>query len=149
MIYPIHSHINHIFIFARVSSSIQIHLASSMLVTNFGDGKCWWEHWDLGDWFDMLMTDSLHWKSHQHDEKNYQHNDYVTNFIKMSPSLSHQHKAITNMIVAIHVIWPEEFRWIGLNRFDSAWTGIKTAVIRSNTICHNEKRFWIWQMVCR
>ena len=43
------------------------------------------------------------------------------------------------MIVAIHVIWPEEFRWIGLNRFDSAWTGIKTAVIRSNTICHNEK----------
>ena len=53
---------------------------------------------DVGDGFDgvqfdMLRSDSSHWESQQH-------NDSVTNIVKLSPSQSHQHNVITHIILA-------------------------------------------------
>ena len=50
-----------------------------MLVTDVGGRMCWWQVWDLGDRFRMLVTDLIHWKNHQHNGKSHQHNDSGTN----------------------------------------------------------------------
>ena len=59
--------------------------ATSMLVTDVGDEISWGQLWDIGDWFKMLVTNSLHWKSHQ----DY---DNITNILKLPPSSSHLHQ---------------------------------------------------------
>ena len=47
---------------------------------------------DIGDWFEMLVTDwdvdncFLHWKSHQHNKKSRKDNDFSSNIWKLSPS---------------------------------------------------------------
>ena len=33
---------------------------TSLLVTDVGDEMCWWQVWDVDDWFDMLVINSLH-----------------------------------------------------------------------------------------
>ena len=47
----------------------------------------------------MLMTDLMHSKNHQHNEKSRQHNDSVTNILNRSPSEIHQHNVVTNITV--------------------------------------------------
>ena len=59
---------------------------TSMLVTDIGDQMCWWQVWDDGDRFRMLVTDLIHWENHQHNEKSRQHNDSGTNIWNQSPS---------------------------------------------------------------
>ena len=46
----------------------------TMLMTNVGDGWCWWRLWNLDDRLKMLITDSLHWIFSCR-----QYNNYVTN----------------------------------------------------------------------
>ena len=48
-----------------------------------GDQMCWWQVWDVGDRFRMLVTDLFHWENHQHNEKSHHHK--ITN-ITMSPT---------------------------------------------------------------
>ena len=60
--------------------------ASLMLVTAVGDQMCWWQVWDVGDRFRMLVAYLIHWKNHQHNEKSHQHNDSATNIWNQSPS---------------------------------------------------------------
>lgn len=36
-----------------------------MSETDVGDGMCWWQVWDMGDWFGMLMIDLCH-QQHRH-----------------------------------------------------------------------------------
>ena len=51
--------------------------ATSLLLTDFEDGWCWWQKADVR--FEILMTNSVHLKSHQNEEK-------VTNNIsKLAP----------------------------------------------------------------
>ena len=50
-----------------------------MLVTGAGDSLSWWQVWDVGGRFEMLVTESLHWKSHQYK-------DSATNILNMSPT---------------------------------------------------------------
>ena len=59
---------------------------TSMLVTDVGDQMCWWQVWDVGDRFRMLVTDLIHWENHQHNAKSRQHNDSATNIWNQSPS---------------------------------------------------------------
>ena len=54
-------------------------MVTSMLVTNFGDQMCWWQGWDVGDRFRMLVTDLISEISHHHK---------VTNITMSSTSLS-------------------------------------------------------------
>ena len=54
------------------------HHATSMLLTDVGDGLCSRQLSYVGDGFEMLMTDSLHYKSRQN-------NDFGT-ILKLSPS---------------------------------------------------------------
>ena len=40
-------------------------------MTDLGNDLCWWPIWEtvnVGDNFEMLVTDSLDWKIHQHKE---------------------------------------------------------------------------------
>ena len=76
---------------------------TSMLVTDVGDQMCWWQVWDVGDRFRMLLIDLIHWENHQHNEKKsptqwfcQQHLKSVT--IK-SVTISYQHKDVTNITV--------------------------------------------------
>ena len=48
------------------SESHIMRLVSSMLVTDVGDQMCWWQSWDAGDRFRMLVIDLIHWENHQH-----------------------------------------------------------------------------------
>jgi len=48
-------------------------------VTDVGDQMFWWQVWDVGDRFGMLMTALLHLENHQDNEKSCQHNDSTTN----------------------------------------------------------------------
>ena len=70
-----------------------------MLVIDVGDKY-------VGDNFEMLVTDLRFWwrikyiKNHQHNENSRQHNNSVTNILNLSPSLSHKHNAVTNIIIA-------------------------------------------------
>jgi len=41
---------------------------------------------DVGDKFEMLVTDLMHWKNHQHNEKSRQHIDSGTNISNQSPT---------------------------------------------------------------
>ena len=50
-----------------------------MLMTDVGDQMCWWQVWDIGDRFRMLVTDLIHWINHQHNAKSRQHIDSVAN----------------------------------------------------------------------
>ena len=52
--------------------------------------RCWWLIQDVGDWFKMLVTDLIHWKNHQHNEKSRQHDDHhkITNISLSLTSLS-------------------------------------------------------------
>ena len=59
---------------------------TSMLVTDVWDQMCWWQVWDVDDWFRILITDSIHWENHQHNEKSRQHNDSATSISNQSPS---------------------------------------------------------------
>ena len=61
-------------------------MVTSMLVTDVGDQMCWWQVWDVGDGFRMLVTELIHWENHQHNEKSRQHNDSATNIWNQSPS---------------------------------------------------------------
>jgi len=70
----------------------------SMLVADVGDQMRWWQVWDVGDRFRMLVTDLIHWENHKHNEKRRQHNDSATNIWNKSPSESHQHHC--------HPLWP-------------------------------------------
>ena len=70
-----------------------------MLMTGVGEQICWWQVWDVGDRYRMLMTGLMHWKSHQDNEKNRQHHDRSTNISNRSPSQSHQHNDVTNITV--------------------------------------------------
>ena len=70
-----------------------------MLVTDVGDQMCWWQVWDVGDRFIMLVTYLIHWENHQHNEKSRQHNESATNISNQSPSWSHQHNDVTNITV--------------------------------------------------
>ena len=55
---------------------------------------CWWQFWDLGDWFGMLVTNYLHSKSHQQDEN-------VTKIIILPPtSLKGLQQKIANIMFA-------------------------------------------------
>ena len=47
----------------------------------------------VGDKFEMLVTDLIHWENHQHNEKSRQHNDSATN-ITMSPTLSPKNASV-------------------------------------------------------
>ena len=58
---------------------LNIIVVTLMLVTDVGD-QC------VGDMFEMLVTDLIHWKYHQHNEKSRQHNDSATNISNQSPS---------------------------------------------------------------
>ena len=49
--------------------------------------RCWWRMLEtkcVGDKFEMLVTDLIHWENHQHAEKSWQHN-------------GHQHNDVTNI----------------------------------------------------
>ena len=72
-----------------------------MLVTDVEDQMCWWQVWDVGDRFRMLVTDLIHWENRQHNEKSRQHNDSVTNIMILSPTseISHHHK-VTNITMS-------------------------------------------------
>ena len=54
---------------------------------------CWWQLWDVGDRFRMLVTDLIHCENHQHKEK-------VANimFLPATSEISHHHK-VTNITV--------------------------------------------------
>ena len=65
-------------------------MVTSMLVTDVGDQMCWWQFWDVGDRFGMLVIDLIHRKNHQHNEKRRQHND---------SQISHHHK-VTNITMS-------------------------------------------------
>ena len=65
-----------IYINSHVSFNMS-HVATSMLLADVVDGWCWWQKADGR--FEILMTDSVHLKSHQNQEK-------VTNNIsKLAP----------------------------------------------------------------
>ena len=55
---------------------------------------CWWQVWDVGDRFRMLVTDLIHWENHQHNEK-------VLNIMILSPTseISH-HDKVTNITMS-------------------------------------------------
>ena len=51
--------------------------------------RCWWRMLEtkfVGDKFEMLVIDLIHWENHQHNEKSRQHNDSATNISNQSPS---------------------------------------------------------------
>ena len=74
--------------------------AKSMLVTDVGDEICWWQLWDVGKWFPMLLTDLIHSKIRHHHK--------VTNITVASIlfSLSKFPKAF--------VMWGRELNWVKL-----------------------------------
>jgi len=54
-------------------------------------GECWRQNvlvtsLNVADRSNMLVTDLIHWKDHQHNGKSRQHNDSVTNILNRSPS---------------------------------------------------------------
>ena len=55
----------------------KVSLPRSMLMTDVGDGWCLRQFWDDGHAFEMSMTDSFHWKSHQHERKRRKHSDEI------------------------------------------------------------------------
>ena len=55
-------------VFAANEQNIKVERPLSMLVTDAGDRMCWWQVWDDGDRFRMLVTDLIHWKNHQHND---------------------------------------------------------------------------------
>ena len=62
---PIFEHF-HQLIVNNINVPVKIgELAKSMLVEDIRDGLCW-QLWDVGDRFEILVTDSSHQKSHQH-----------------------------------------------------------------------------------
>ena len=52
---------------------------------------------DVGDMFKMLVTDVIHCKNHQHNEKSRHHNDSFTNILNRSPSKNHQHNVVAKL----------------------------------------------------
>ena len=51
-------------IFTRIIDSLfDYKNAESILLTDLGDEMCWWQFRDIGDWFEMLMTDLLYCES--------------------------------------------------------------------------------------
>ena len=76
----------HIFRFEWENKMHIIWRVISMLMTDFGDQMCWWQIRDDGDRFRMLVTDSIHWENHQHNEKGRQHNDSAANIWNQSSS---------------------------------------------------------------
>jgi len=69
----------------------------------------------------MLVTNYLVWKNHQL-------NDSVTNILKLSPLLSHQHKVVTNINVASNTSANEKL-------------SLKTSLVHSAT---QSESFWIF-----
>ena len=60
----------------RMSDGIKF---SKNLIIN-DNGRCWWRMLETKcaiDKFEMLVTDLMHWKNHQHNDQSRQHN--VTN----------------------------------------------------------------------
>ena len=61
---------------------------------NFGLHRCWWRMLEtkcVGDKFEMLVTDLIHWKKHQHNEKSHQHHCHWFKF-----SIEYQTKNSSN-----------------------------------------------------
>ena len=65
----------------------------SMLVTNVWDQMCSWQVWDVGDKFEMLVTDLIHLE--------------ITNIMKKPPTsqISHHHK-VTNITMSPTTLSP-------------------------------------------
>ena len=42
---------------------------TSMLMTDVWDQMCWWQVWDVGDRFRILVTDLIHWENHHITKK--------------------------------------------------------------------------------
>ena len=66
---------------AAITQFFYSHIRSwrRLLVTGAGDSLSWWQVCDVGGRFEMLVTESLHWKSHQYK-------DSATNILNMSPT---------------------------------------------------------------
>ena len=68
--------------------------------------RCWWRMLEtkcVGDKFEMLVTDLIHWENHKHNETSHHHNDYATNIWNQSIALSHQNNDVTNITVTKNV----------------------------------------------
>ena len=59
---------------------------TSMMVTDVGDQRCWWQVWDVCDRFSVLVTDLIHSENRQHNEKSRQQYDSATNISNQSPT---------------------------------------------------------------
>ena len=70
-----------------------------MWVTVVWDSLCWWQISEIIDGF-------LHWKSHQKI-------DSTASILKLSPSLSHQHKVFSK-ITFTHVTWAMKHPYVNL-----------------------------------
>ena len=76
---------------------------TSMLVTDVGDRMCWWQVWDVGDRFRMLVNDLIHWENHQHNKK-------VAKIMILIPgSQTSHHQKVTNITMSLTSLWP--FCW--------------------------------------
>ena len=57
---------------------------TSILLTDIKDKMCWWQVSDVGDRFQMLVTDSNIKTNHQLIEKRRQHDESVTNILTVT-----------------------------------------------------------------
>ena len=89
----------------------------SALVTDVEDQMCWWQDWDVGERFSMLVTDLIHWEKHQHNE--------VANIMILPPTsqISHHHK-VTNITMSPTSLSPKCFF---INHFGK--------IVKSSCIC--------------
>ena len=73
-----------------------------MLVTDVGDQMCWWQVWDVGDRFRMLVTDSGCWWPIWYIEIITNITKKVANIMILPPTsqISHHHK-VTNITVTL------------------------------------------------
>ena len=65
----------------------------------------------VGDKFEMLMTDLIHWKTHQHIEKSRQHKWCYIMILPPTSQISHHHK-VTNITISPTLLSPT---WLLVN----------------------------------
>jgi len=84
-------------VFMVMKDRDNFHSITSMLVSDIGDQICWWQVWDVGDRFRILMTNFIHWK--------------ITNIMILPPTsdISRHHK-VTNTTV----ILSPRIKWLGM-----------------------------------
>ena len=124
--------------------------------------QCWWQVWDFGNRYRMLVSDLMHWESQQHNEKGHQHNDSASNIWNQSPTKRcHQHHCHRNPTENRSKVYLNALRYQETFfkfkdfcqswQFSHRWTSFSAFLwySRRYSILFERTRFWRWLKTIR